>query len=243
MGFSGGGSNVLLPHTHDGTVSQDGGPLDFNNITQSQSASGQMFFSDGVHLQQLSIGAPNDQIRVSGGNLPEWHTPAAASATFEVLADVTLGAPGTLTSGTFSAQDQYIKVLFYGAAVASATLGITCNATAGATEYAYSSFRNYTTTTGGDAETSMGYLTGVATTNPCFFEMTGYNGAETDDKLFNITTCANITTGNTRPLSYQSSSKYYGGSYITSFEMVSANFGTTVDFQTGSRLLVLATPA
>jgi len=34
MGFSGGGSNVLLPHTHDGTVAQDGGPLDFNNITQ-----------------------------------------------------------------------------------------------------------------------------------------------------------------------------------------------------------------
>ncbi len=243
MGFSGGGSNVLLPHTHDGTVSQDGGPLDFNNITQSQSASGQMFFSDGVHLQQLSIGAPNDQIRVSAGNLPEWHTPAAASATWEVLADVTLGAPGTLSSGTFSAQDKFIKVLFYGAVVSSTTLGITCNNTAGATEYAYSSFRNYTTTTGGDLENSMGYLTGVATSNPCFLEMTGYNGDSTDDKLFNISTNANITTGNTRPTSYQSVGKWYGGAYITSFEMVDANPGTTVNFQTGSRLLVLATPA
>ena len=44
MGFSGGGSNVLLPHTHDGTVTQDGGPLNFNNITQSQSAAGEVFF-------------------------------------------------------------------------------------------------------------------------------------------------------------------------------------------------------
>ena len=42
MGFSGGGSNVLLPHTHDGRVAQDGGPLNFANITQSQSASGEI---------------------------------------------------------------------------------------------------------------------------------------------------------------------------------------------------------
>jgi hypothetical protein len=54
MGFSGGGSNVLLPHTHDGTVSQDGGALDFNNVTQSQSSAGQVFYSDGAHLQQLA---------------------------------------------------------------------------------------------------------------------------------------------------------------------------------------------
>jgi len=35
VGFSGGGSNVLLPHKHDGTVAQDGGPLDFDNVTQA----------------------------------------------------------------------------------------------------------------------------------------------------------------------------------------------------------------
>lgn len=242
MGFSGGGSNVLLPHQHDGTVSQDGGPLDFNNITQSQSASGQIFYSDGAHLQQLSIGAPNDQIRVSAGNLPEYFTPAGASSTWEVLADVTLGAPGTLSSGVFSAEDKFIKVLFYGASVASSLLGITCNGDTG-TNYAYSSFRNYTTTTGGDAEVAMGYLTGVATDNPCFLEMTGYNGAETDDKLFNITTNANTTTGNTRPLSYQSTSKWYGGSYITRFDIVCANTAASLTMQTGSRMLVLATPA
>ena len=43
MGFSGGGSNILKSHTHDGTVAQDGGALDFNNITQSQSSAGDVF--------------------------------------------------------------------------------------------------------------------------------------------------------------------------------------------------------
>lgn len=72
MGFSGGGSNVLLPHKHDGRVSQDGGELDFNNITQSNSASGQVFYSNGTAVQQLSIGAPGTVMTVSGGNLPSW---------------------------------------------------------------------------------------------------------------------------------------------------------------------------
>ena len=57
MGFSGGGSNILKSHTHDGTVAEDGGALDFNNITQSQSSAGDVFFSDGIHLQQLSYPA------------------------------------------------------------------------------------------------------------------------------------------------------------------------------------------
>jgi len=72
MGFSGGGSNVLLPHTHDGRVSQDGGELDFNNITQANSSSGQMFYSNGTALQQLGIGTPAQVMTVSGGNLPSW---------------------------------------------------------------------------------------------------------------------------------------------------------------------------
>ena len=102
MGFSGGGSNQTLPHTHDGTVSQDGGPLDFGNVTQSQSASGEIFFSDGVHLQQLPIGAPNDQIRVSGANLPEYFTPAAAASTFEELANVSATSGTSITTPVFT---------------------------------------------------------------------------------------------------------------------------------------------
>ena len=243
MGFSGGGSNVLKPHKHSSAV-QDGSPLNMVNVTEGSLNLGDIVYSDGNALQRLAIGTPAQQIKVNAGaTAPEYFTPAGASATWEVLSDTVLVAPGTLTSETFSAQDQFIKVLFYGAVVSSTTLGITCNNSNGADEYAYSSFRDYTTTTGGDIEKSMGYLTGVATDNACFLEMTGYNGGSTDDKLFNITTCANITTGNTRPISYQSASKYYGGDYITSFEMVDANPGTTVNFAAGSRLLVLATPA
>ena len=81
MGFSGGGSNVLLPHTHDGTVSQDGGPLNFNNITQSQSAAGEVFYSDGVHLQQLAYpGVPAGETLTAAvaSTSPSWVAGAAA---------------------------------------------------------------------------------------------------------------------------------------------------------------------
>ena len=112
MGFSGGGSNVLSPHTHDGTVTQDGGPLNFNNVTQSQSASGEIFFSDGVHIQQLPIGAPNDQIRVSGANLPEYFTPAAGASTWTKLADITVSAAGggALDSGTWVGSYDFLQI-------------------------------------------------------------------------------------------------------------------------------------
>jgi len=231
-------------HKHS-SVSQDGGFLDDNVTGVTGTSNGSLIYFDGSSIaQNLGIGAASDQLRVNAGaTAPEWFTPSAASSTFEVLADVTLGAPGTLSSGVFSAQDKFIKVLFYGASVASSILGITCNATAGATQYAYSSFRNYTTTTGGDLENEFGYLTGMSTSNPCFFEMTGYNGDSTDDKLFTISTNANTTTGNTRPTSYQSVGKWYGGAYITSFEIVGNNTGVAINMQTGSRMLVLATPA
>ena len=77
MGFSGGGSNVLLPHSHDGRVVQDGGPLDFNSITQSQSLAGQVFYSDGVALQQLAYpGVPAGEILTAAAA----STAAAAAA-------------------------------------------------------------------------------------------------------------------------------------------------------------------
>ena len=98
MGFSGGGSNILLPHTHDGTVSQDGGPLNFNNITQSQSAAGQVFYSDGAHLQQLSLAAAGDVLQVNAGvTAPEWVTPAAGSNNRVILDSQTFTASTTST--------------------------------------------------------------------------------------------------------------------------------------------------
>ena len=106
MGFSGGGSNVLLPHTHDGTVTQDGGPLNFNNITQSQSAAGEVFYSDGAHLQQLAYPAvPNNEIltAAAASTAPSWAVPAAGAAGSMTLIDYTkVGASTTTIDTTFA---------------------------------------------------------------------------------------------------------------------------------------------
>ena len=74
MGFSGGGSQ-LRAHTHDGTVALDGGALDFDNITQSQSSAGMVFYSDGTHLQQLAYpGTPAGETLVAApaSSAPTW---------------------------------------------------------------------------------------------------------------------------------------------------------------------------
>jgi len=108
MGFSGGGSNVLLPHTHDGRISQDGGALQFNNVTQSQSAQGEIFYSDGVALQQLAYpGVPAGETLTASplSVAPSWVAGAAAATVWTQLADVTIGAPGQLSSGVFAAHD------------------------------------------------------------------------------------------------------------------------------------------
>ena len=127
MGFSGGGSNVLLPHTHDGTVSQDGGPLDFGNVTQSQSAAGQVFYSDGNHLQQLSIGAASDELRVNAGaTAPEWYTPGSGtSPRYVLLGNDTLGSDQTNVNLSFVSQSfadvSSIEVFYAGRVDTAAT--------------------------------------------------------------------------------------------------------------------------
>jgi len=113
MGFSGGGSNVLLPHTHDGTVSQDGGPLNFNNITQSQSAAGEVFFSDGAHLQQLAypaIPAGETLTAAAASTSPSWSAGAGAVWT-QVFSEVRTSAVNTWTE-TFTAIPQNDYALF-----------------------------------------------------------------------------------------------------------------------------------
>ena len=75
MGFSGGGTNILKAHTHNGLTALDGGALDFNNITQSQSSAGQVFYSDGVHLQQLAYpGVPAGETLTAAAlsSAPSW---------------------------------------------------------------------------------------------------------------------------------------------------------------------------
>jgi hypothetical protein len=110
MGFSGGGSNVLLPHQHDGTVSQDGGPLNFNNITQSQSAAGEVFYSDGVHLQQLAypgVPAGEQLTAVAASTAPSWVSGAAPpGSTWKLVAENTLAVAATNMGVFWSVADQ-----------------------------------------------------------------------------------------------------------------------------------------
>lgn len=83
MGFSGGGANILKPHTHNGLTTLDGGALNFNDITQSQSSAGMVFYSDGTHLQQLAYpGSPAGETLTASAlsTAPSWVTAGAPSS-------------------------------------------------------------------------------------------------------------------------------------------------------------------
>jgi|TARA_R110002051_G_scaffold148995_1_gene221524 hypothetical protein len=84
MGFSGGGSNILKAHKHDGTVSQDGGSLDMDNVTQADLTAGDIVYSDGSHLQRLAIGSVADSLTVSAGNIPAWGAGGASGSWIEI---------------------------------------------------------------------------------------------------------------------------------------------------------------
>jgi hypothetical protein len=78
MGFSGGGSNVLKSHTHDGTIVQDGGSLNMDNVTQGGLTAGDLIFSDGVHLQRLALGGSGTVLGTASGTAPTWEPSGAA---------------------------------------------------------------------------------------------------------------------------------------------------------------------
>ena len=139
MGFSGGGSNVLLPHTHDGTVAQDGGALNFNNVTQSQSSAGQVFYSDGVHLQQLAYpGVPAGETltAVAASTAPSWVAGAGpAASTFELLGYTELGANAATISVSFASEsgdDMTALQCFYNSALTTSTTDLGCQYSTGA---------------------------------------------------------------------------------------------------------------
>jgi len=117
MGFSGGGSNVLLPHTHDGRVAQDGGPLNFSNITQSQSAAGEVFYSDGVALQQLAYpGVPAGETltAAAASTAPSWQAGAVVTQAVEKIASTVLPGGGSTITCSFTPVDQVDCAKFYG---------------------------------------------------------------------------------------------------------------------------------
>ena len=105
MPFNGGGGGALPAHEHT-NIANDGGPLDFNNTTVSSMNAGDLTYSDGAALQQLAIAAPNDQLRVSAGNIPEWFTPAGAASTWTILGTIgPIGAPAATLDVTWALAD------------------------------------------------------------------------------------------------------------------------------------------
>jgi len=118
MGFGGGGGAQLTNHVHDNTPLQ-GGPLDLAGVTIGSLNSGDLTYSDGAALQQLAISAPNDQLRVSAGNIPEWFTPAAgAGGQMQLVSHSFLAADATEIDSSFAEIDQddvsNLRVVFNG---------------------------------------------------------------------------------------------------------------------------------
>ena len=106
MGFSGGGSNILKAHKHDGTVVQDGGEL-AANVTQFGLTAGSILYSDGSNIQELAISSPSDVLTVNGAaSAPAWVTPAAAGADFVLLDS---GGPNltSIDTGSLTSFDNY----------------------------------------------------------------------------------------------------------------------------------------
>ena len=85
MAFSGGGSNILKPHTHDSGIVQDGGNLDFKNITQSAMSAGSITFSDSNHLQELQIGNAGEELKVNAGATALEYFDTSAHGKWELL--------------------------------------------------------------------------------------------------------------------------------------------------------------
>lgn len=110
MGFSGGGSNILKPHTHDSNILQDGGNLDFKNITQSDMSASSMTFSDGSHLQELAIGSTGEHLGIVAG-VPAW------TASGKLILLETWTAIGNQTTKTFTdnrnLKDDYQELIIF----------------------------------------------------------------------------------------------------------------------------------
>jgi len=104
MGFSGGGANVTKAHQHDGTVIQDGGALDFNNVTQAGLSAGDITYSNGTALQVLGLGSATDTLTVNAGETaPEWVAAAVvAGGSLELLDNQEVSIATTTITATFS---------------------------------------------------------------------------------------------------------------------------------------------
>jgi len=114
MGFSGGGSNITKSHTHSSAIAQDGGALNFSNVTQAGMAAGDITYSNGTALQILNLGSATDILTVNGGaTAPEWVTPVAAGSLWSVLGNYVAAGAEDSHNFNFTAVDfdDYSKLI------------------------------------------------------------------------------------------------------------------------------------
>lgn len=231
MGFSGGGSNVLLPHTHDGTVSQDGGPLNFANITQAQLNSGDTTYSDGSHLQQLAVGNPNDVLTVSGANLPAWVAPSAVTTVWTELSDTT-ASTSELNSSVFSHYDN-LDVWIIGANSSSQNTAVSFNDDHG-NSYSYTT----TGTSGGFGATASGDELGIWGGNsatPVFIHMSIWNIVDREPVA--VWQMCNVQgTGSQTLVQGSGVGKWWTTTGITSIQK--CQYGGVINQEPGARMIV-----
>jgi hypothetical protein len=233
MGFSGGGSNVLLPHSHDGRVSQDGGPLDFNNITQSQSAAGEVFYSDGTALQQLvypAVPAGETLTAAALSTAPSWVAAAAATTVWTELVNTKVVGASVNIDESWVGTYNILKIFFYGAPSAANKTGITFNSDNG-TVYSSAGDAVYTSE-------RTNYLNDLTTGDFGYTAMDVYNIADKEKQGHVNTTIFN--TGTNAIYKFESWQAWQNTvDLIQSVQVCEKNAGTLQTYLADSHLVIL----
>ena len=229
MPFNGGGSGSLPNHEHS-SVPLDGGPLDFAGTTIGSMNAGDLTYSDGAALQQLAIAAPNDQLRVSAGNIPEWFTPAAGGGPFTELVNTKIsGGVGPLNGSWAGHYDVLSVYIFYQPDAANVT-GVIFNSDNG------TNYNGATTSASWTNERSSDI--GVNTSNFNYTHMWIYNHAD-KRKLYYIDTTTD-TGAASAPGLFQSWGQWDNTvDSISSLQVVNRNTGSAQDAKVDSHLIVL----
>jgi hypothetical protein len=110
MGFSGGGSNITKPHTHDSSIVQDGGSL-AANVTQFGLTNGSLLYSDGTNIQELGVGASGYVLGTAGSTVPTWEAGSAGGAWTLIASQTVAGT--TIDTTSLSACDSYSILDFW----------------------------------------------------------------------------------------------------------------------------------
>ena len=229
MPFNGGGSGSLPNHEHS-SVPLDGGPLDFAGTTIGSMNAGDLTYSSGVALQQLAIGAPNDELRVSAGNLPEWYTPSAGASVWTELVNTKIAGAVAPLNGSWAGHYDILSVYIFCQPDGANVTGVDFNLDTG------TNYNGATTTTSWTNERSSDI--GINTSNFNYTHMWIYNHAD-KRKLYYIDTTTDTGAGSS-PGFFQSWGQWENTvDSISSLQVVCRNSGASIDYKVDSHLLVL----